>query len=125
MGTWTSGRTVVVALMLLLAATARGGAAAGRMAYLTFSAPVALPGVTLEAGTYIFQIPESTTGLSLVSVRESQDDRPCFLGFTQPIERPGGAVPAVTFGEAAPGVPIPILAWFPKTETMGYKFLYR
>jgi hypothetical protein len=93
--------------------------------YLTFSAPVALPGVTLEAGEYSFQVNTADSG-NVVQVRSRQSRRAVFTGFTLPVERPT-ALPndaLVTFGEAQPGKPRPIRAWFPIDGNRGYEFLY-
>src|SRR5262249_9289862 len=42
------------------AAAAHAGTNASRLTYLTFSGPVALPGVSLTAGTYAFELADST-----------------------------------------------------------------
>ena len=84
----------------------------GSRHYVTFSGPVALPGVTLKPGTYVFEMPSSTTGLYVVSVRDAAGSRPCFIGLTQRIERPAGNVPPVM---------LPIIAWYPRGESAGHK----
>jgi hypothetical protein len=99
---------------------------ASRTMFLTFSGPVRLPGVTLAAGSYIFEIanPMSTADVVLVRGRERQ--KTYYLGLTRPISRPSGARgdKPVTFGEAAKGEPVPITAWYPTGERTGREFLY-
>jgi hypothetical protein len=91
--------------------------------YLTFSAPVALPGVTLGAGTYVF---ERLAPPTLVRV-SSRDRRIVYLtAFTHLIERPAG-LPAdryVMLRESRPGTAPPLRAWFPAGTSMGHEFIY-
>jgi hypothetical protein len=93
--------------------------------YLTFSGPFALPGVTLEAGEYSFQHRGADSG-HIVQVRGRRSHRPVFTGFTIPTARPAtlqkGAL--VTLGEARPGQPPPVEAWFPAEGKDGFRFLY-
>ena len=95
-----------------------------RTNYLTFSGAVALPGVTLAPGTYIFRLP-SETDRNIVQVLSRDSSRVYFMGMTQPVERPssdGGL--AVTLGEASRGQAPPIRAWFPVGHRDGYRFIY-
>ena len=113
------------ALLLVTGFSVRSGTTASRATYVTFSGPVALPGVMLKPGTYVFELPSSTTGVHVVSVRDAATSRPCFVGLSQRIERPAGSVPPVMLGEGPPGVPPPIIAWYPRGESAGHKFIYR
>jgi len=91
--------------------------------YLTFSAPVAIPGVVLAAGTYIFEVPNPTSNHLLVTVR-SRDGRQVYLTrFTRPIDRrdPGSHV---TFRETARGEVPQIDAWYPMAGEQGRQFIY-
>jgi hypothetical protein len=96
-----------------------------RTTYLTFSGAVALPGVELPAGTYIFELPSSTVGDGMVRVA-SRDRRQIYLtAFTHQIDRPAGAANLrIAFGEAPAGVAPPIRAWFPAGERLGRQFIY-
>ena len=92
--------------------------------YITFSGTVALPGVTLPAGTYRFEVP--TTGASdLVSV-SSRDGKKVYLTqFTRIIDRPrGGENVNVMLGEHAPGTAPQVKAWFPIGGNSGRQFIY-
>ena len=94
--------------------------------YITFSRSVALPGVELAAGTYIFETPTNSMANSIVRV-SSQDRRKVFLtAYTRQVERPKndkGKV-LVTLGEGAPGSAPPVSAWFPIGESVGHEFIY-
>ncbi|MGE0460280.1 MAG: hypothetical protein AB7Q16_02825 [Vicinamibacterales bacterium] len=93
--------------------------------HLTFSGPVSLPGVTLSAGTYVFERAVSTNP-DVVVVRNAERSKVFYLGSTMRASRPAGGRRdlAITFGEAARGVPPPITAWYPIGEETGHAFVY-
>ena len=97
----------VAILALVMAASAQGGTAVKGMSYLTFSQPVALPGVTLGPGTYIFEVPRSTMKLDIVTVVDVEESHAYFMGFTQRVERPAGFRHSVVLGESPGGGPPP------------------
>lgn len=121
--------TALVALFALTGGVSSTHALATdtRLTYLTFSEPVALPGVTLAPGVYAFELMEPTTSANVVSVRNKARTKAYFMGFTQRIDRPRGMgdTGAVTFGEAPHGQARPIVAWYPPDSDNGLKFLYR
>lgn len=92
---------------------------------LTFSGPVALPGVTLPTGTYVFEQLDVTSPDTVV-VRNRDRSKVFYLGFTQRAQRPTSMRPdrLVTFGEAERGAPARIAAWYPLGESRGHAFLY-
>ena len=54
-----------------------------RQTALTFKRPVSLPGVTLEPGTYVFELANPESGSNVVRVRAKQDYRQVYYaGFT-------------------------------------------
>ena len=119
----------VGALFLVIAATATTAAwvdSASRTTYATFNRPVALPGVELSAGTYIFELANPHGDLNIVRV-SSRDRSKIFLtAFTRIIDRPAG-LPAdriVTLGEARADQPAPVKAWFPRASGSGHEFIY-
>jgi hypothetical protein len=93
--------------------------------YITFSGAVSLPGMTLPAGTYRFEVPDAATSSGIVSV-SSRDGRKVYLTqFTRSIDRPsGGDSLNVMLGEAAPGTAPQVKAWFPIGERSGQQFIY-
>ena len=96
-----------------------------RREYLTFGGAVALPGVSLAPGTYLFELADpDTTGI--VRVRERESHRVVFMGCTYRANRPAGSQNRrVILGEPAKGAPPPVLAWFPVDQELGYQFIYR
>ena len=120
---------VGVAVVALVAATAFADAwpLASRAQYITFSRSVALPGVELAAGTYIFElaIPDSHSNLVRVS---SRDRRHVYLqAFTYSVARPATMAKkqVVTFGEVTGAASPPIAAWYPPDLDSGRQFIYR
>lgn len=114
---------VGVALTGLLVAVPE--AAVGRASYLTFSGPVALPGVTLDAGSYKFDMP-ADSDLSVVRISSRDGSRVFLMAFTRIVNRPR-AVAAdqhVTLGEARPGEARPIHTWYPSGKSTGREFIY-
>lgn len=115
-----------VALASVLGAPVHGKAeSSAHLNYLTFSGAVSLPGVTLPAGTYVFEQLDNTTP-DIVVVRNRDRNRVFFLGFTTGITRPAGMRPdrLVTFSEAERGTAPRILAWYPVNESRGHAFTY-
>src|SRR5687767_2823079 len=97
-----------IALVLLLAAPMHGAGPFNRTDTITFSGPVRLPGVTLGAGSYIFERIEPTNH-DIIVVRSADRTRHYFMGWTNRVERPAhlGSGSFATLGETRPGTPPP------------------
>jgi hypothetical protein len=92
--------------------------------YVTFSGPIALPGVTLPAGTYVFRTP-SDFDKNIVQVMNRAETASYYMGITRPVSRPRrGTGLLVTVGEASARQVPPIQAWFPLGQTEGHAFIY-
>lgn len=107
-------------------ASVRARSNADRLTFLTFSGPVALPGVTLAPGTYALDILSTASSTNVVRVRNEAHSQMYFVGMTQRIDRPAG-MPRngrVSFGEARNGEAPPIVAWYPSDSVYGLRFLY-
>jgi hypothetical protein len=118
--------TAAIALLALAAATP-ARAALGLGDRLTFSGPVALPGVVLPAGSYTFEVANPWSSHTVVRVTRRDTGRVYFAGFTQMIPRPVD-LPADQFirlGEAPRGQPVPITIWYPSGRSQGHRFIYR
>ena len=94
--------------------------------YLTFSAPVALPGVALPAGTYIFEHPIPEAGGNLVRVKSADGAHVYLTAFTRIVERPARLKSAlhVLFAEVPRGMTPPIKVWYPAGASTGNEFIY-
>jgi hypothetical protein len=114
---------VAIVTGLLAARTASGDVS--HTNYLTFSAPFALPGVTLPAGTYTFEsgIPGS---YDVVRVMSRDRGQLYFMAFTKRVQRPRGlaANRQIVLGEAPARVAPPVKAWFPIGGSIGHEFVY-
>lgn len=119
-------------IVLVTAALALMGVASGHAAMgynhenrLTFSQPVALPGVVLKAGQYSFDV-ASPTALDVVVVRDSKTGKVFYMGFTRTVTRPKNmsASAPITFGEAPANQVRPINTWYEIGDTTGHQFVY-
>jgi hypothetical protein len=121
--------TVGAASLFVLALTQHGSASgnAEQTAYLTFSQVVRLPGVSLGAGTYIFEVANPNTRGNVVRVLSRDRKMAYFLGFTNAIAKPRGLSDdaRISLGESGPGAAPPITAWWPTGEAIGREFIYR
>jgi hypothetical protein len=118
---------VCAAAMFALVLTPRVGATGdAKTTYLTFSQPVALPGVSLGSGTYIFEIANPETTADVVRVLSRDRSISYFMGFTRAVNRPNGMArtQSVSLGESAAGVAPPITTWWPRYESTGREFVY-
>jgi hypothetical protein len=92
--------------------------------HFTFSREVALPGVILPAGEYVFELAD-TSSRDVVVVRNSRRSHVYLQAITMRTQRPPAAKEgSIAFGEAPAGQPKPIVAWYPVAETTGYQFIY-
>lgn len=115
--------TACAAVALLLAVSATGqGSSGNAVSYLTFNAPVSLPGVVLQPGVYTFEALRP----DIVRVSSRDGLRVMYTGFTHAVPRPSTLSDHVfvTLGEAPAGQPIPITKWYPE-RGMGHQFIWR
>jgi hypothetical protein len=96
-----------------------------RRTVFTFSGPVALPGVTLPTGQYIFRLADPATSRKVVQVLSADGKTPYGMFFSLPTERfEPASTPEVQFRETASGMPAAIKAWWYPGERTGYEFMY-
>ena len=114
----------VIAVLVMTAAASGNALFFTQANQVTFTGPVALPGVTLAGGTYIFE-QLSPSSPDVIRVWSKDRSRVYYQAFTVRVARPAG-MPAnriVSFGEAAAGAPAPITAWYPVHSSMGHRFV--
>jgi len=92
--------------------------------HLTFNGAVALPGVTLPRGTYMFEVVDLHP--DIVRVLSRDGSQVYFMGFTATVARPAdqGADRLVTLAETSRGVPPRIETWYPIGQSTGRRFIY-
>src|SRR5438445_5480479 len=102
----------VVVFALAAGEYVAAGTVPDKTTYLTFSGAVQLPGVTLDGGTYIFELLDSPGVVRVVS-RDRKVSY--FMGLTNAAQRPAGVRPdaSVSFGETHAGAAPPITVWWP------------
>ena len=115
-----------VILGLLVVASSEAWGTGSKTSRLTFSGPFALPGVSLPAGVYTFELADPSTNLDIVRVVSRDRAKVYYMGFTEAVRRPANlsADRMLVFGEAPAGSPPPIAAWYPQNESIGHQFIY-
>lgn len=93
--------------------------------YLTFSGPVQIPGATLPAGTYTFEIANPDTMRHVIRVSQKDTNKPIGLFMTIPMDRldpPNDNL--IMFSERPAGTPQAIQVWFYPGDRIGEEFVY-
>lgn len=120
---------VVFGVVILgLLSTASTGAIwnAKRTTYFTFSRSVQIPGMTLAAGTYVFELADPNGPMDVVRVLSKDRSKVYLTAFTHFVERStkGKMEAKIVFGEASVGNPPQIKVWYPESERTGREFVY-
>ena len=113
------------AAIALLAATGAHADEWNKKTYLTFSGPVQIPGATLPAGTYLFQLADPDNARHVVMVASKDGSHIYGMFLTIPndrIDTPDDNV--VMFGESPAGAPQAVQAWWYPGERIGEEFVY-
>ena len=121
---------VLMAAALVAALTPRAaaqGAPEDKRVFFTFSGPVAVPGVTLPAGKYLFRLPTTiASGERHVMQVLSADGRNSYAMFfgisANRSDYP--TKPEVRFMETAAGTPAAVKTWWYPGDKAGYEFIY-
>jgi len=90
----------------------------------TFSQPVALPGVTLAAGTYVFRLADPATDRQVVQVLDRKGQSLALLNAIPSYRPDASDEPSVGLMETVPGMATAVKTWWPQGETMGFEFVY-
>lgn len=93
--------------------------------YLTFSGPVSIPGATLPAGTYTFELADPDMTRHVVRVSEKDSGKHVGLFLTIPNDRldpPDENL--IMFSERPAGSPQAIQVWFYPGDRIGEEFVY-
>jgi len=97
-----------------------------RTTYFTFNRSVQIPGATLPAGTYIFELVDLNGPLDVVRVLNKDRSHAYLTAFTRLVERPHSSKldAAIVLGETPAGTPPQIKVWYPQDERTGRQFIY-
>jgi hypothetical protein len=116
--------SVLVVLVHLMASGA-DAFTSDKRTYFTFNQSVALPGVTLPAGTYMFRIANPDTSRNVIQVSDKEGTESYALLLTMPAYRLDAAKDSeVRFMETPAGAPRAIDAWWYVGDNTGYQFIY-
>jgi len=114
-----------VAAALMLTATAVRADEYNKMTYLTFSGPVAVPGVVLQGGTYMFKLADPDNGRRVIQIWDKEGTKLYTTLLTIPDSQAAAKDdPVVLFTERPSGEPQAIKSWFYVGERTGYEFVY-
>jgi hypothetical protein len=116
---------LVAALLVTMTPAPSGAQTFDKLANLTFTGPVQVPGATLPAGTYRFRLanPESSRNIIQVMSRDGSVVHAMF--YTMSDRRMEVTEDAVlTFKETPAGVPPIARSLFYDNELSGYEFMY-
>jgi hypothetical protein len=92
---------------------------------LTFSAPVMVPGATLPAGKYVFELVNSRSNRQLVRIRSEAGNSVAAQAQAIPIKRQQVSGDAVLqFNPTDTSAPPAIKAWFYPGSQYGHEFIY-
>jgi LPXTG-motif cell wall-anchored protein len=117
---------IILALIAVMTTPGPGGAVTyDKLTYLTFSGPVQVPGVTLNAGTYRFRLTNPETSRNVLQVLSGDGAVVYAMFHTIPESRVSITKDAVvTFRETPAGIPPEVRSLFYGGEHRGYEFVY-
>src|SRR6266550_2803248 len=96
-----------------------------KQTFLTFSAPVQVPGATLPAGTYMFKLADLQGNRHVVQIFDKEGTKLYTTILAIPDQRlEPSDKPVVLFSETPAGTPAAIRAWFYPGDTIGDEFVY-
>jgi hypothetical protein len=113
-----------VAVLAFVAGSARADES-NKLTYLTFSKPVQLPGVTLPAGRYRFELADTQESRRVIKVQSEDGKKQLAMLLSVPNQLrdiPKDAL--VLFNETAQGQPDAVKSWNYPGERIGYEFVY-
>ena len=116
---------VVAAALLTFATPAAPQYSFDKLAYLTFSAPVQVPGATLSAGRYRFRLTNAASSRNVMQVLSN--DGVTVYGMFNTVQDRRRLITdetAVTFRETPTGAAPAIKSLFYSGEHEGYEFVY-
>lgn len=121
----TSFSVCLFAVLAVFTSTFASGQTLDNRTYFTFDQPVALPGVTLPAGKYLFRIVDSMSSRRIVQVLDAEGKKPYAMLMSIPAQRSDvPSSPEVRFMESAVNMPTALKTWWYPGTSIGYEFIY-
>jgi hypothetical protein len=113
------------AVLAVCTSTFASGQTLDNRTYFTFDQPVALPGVTLPPGKYLFRIVDSTSSRRIVQVLDADGRKPYAMLMSIPAQRSDApSSPEVRFMETPVNTPTALKTWWYPGTSIGYEFVY-
>ena len=117
--------SVLVVLVHVTMASGANAMTHDKRTYFTFNQSVALPGVTLPAGTYMFRLADPDTSRRVIQVSDKQGTESYAMLLTVPAYRTDAAKDSeIRFLETPAGAPRAVNAWWYVGDNTGYQFIY-
>lgn len=115
----------VLVVLVFAAASGANAITHDKRTYFTFNQPVALPGVTLPAGTYMFRIANPETSRNVIQVANREGTESYAMLNTVQASRPDAPKDSeIRFLETAAGAPAAVGTYWYMGERTGYEFMY-
>jgi hypothetical protein len=116
---------LILGCFLLVAALAMGQGLWSQKTTVTFNRPVELPGMILNAGTYVFRLADSPTSRHVVEIYDAKEMHLYGIVMAIPNARltvTGNTV--IRFEERTGNAPEALRAWFYPESNWGQEFVY-
>lgn len=115
----------VLVVLVFAAASGANAITHDKRTYFTFNQPVALPGVTLPAGTYMFRLANPDTSRNVIQVANREGTESYAMLNTIQATRPDAPKDSeIRFRETASGAPAAVGTYWYMGERTGYEFMY-
>lgn len=125
---WLGGLVVPIVAVGLACAPRLSAAADSwdEFTYISFSAPVQIPGHALPAGTYLFQVADIWSNQETIEIYTGDGRKLLARVHTMPVYQfePPPQRTIVTFEERPANIPEALHEWFPKNQRWGHRFVY-
>lgn len=123
--TWWARLASVAAVLLLVGTTRAQADAWNDKTTLRFSAPVMIPGATLQPGEYVFRLMDLRSNRHMVQVLTADESRVIATTHAIPVKRldPKDTT-TLTFNPTAEGTPPALKAWYYPGSIYGHEFIY-
>ena len=116
--------TLAIAIASALSSTTSAQIDTRDRTFMTFSGPAEMPGVTLQAGTYVFKLAD-TASRNVVQVWDREEKNIIGQWLFVPAERPEASQDTVVmFRETAAGRTPSVQYWYYPGERIGKEFVY-
>jgi hypothetical protein len=94
--------------------------------YITFTAPVEVPGHALPAGTYLFQVADIWSNQETIQIYNADKTKLYAIVTSIPMYRyePPPRQTIIQFDERPENTPEALAVWFPRGQRWGHRFVY-